>query len=389
MQTTRSTVSSQDIETLFRKLHAQRVQDLKEQIRADEMEYATLKNRVGENEQKVEVLSSTQGTVNEQVQTSVVSPEAEEATTSFVDSEMKEDVETDPTTEKTLHQTQDKSATTENAGDQALAQIQSLQVEDDQDAEDSEAAATAISGNASPEGSERAESQNEIESTSTPGDETMKEDQIDEIAVEFDTETSESALKLDTPGTQKLGHSVSESRKTRTRSSTLNTVTSTDTAINDELAADQLLKKRGSRATRNSTARDEGKSPSLPSGNDDFDAAAALKRFQSTIMPVLNNIASHRYASVFSNPVSDKEAPNYSSVVKCPMDIKKIRAQIKSGELANLQAFQRAVVLMLSNAVMYNPEEGEVTKMATELFDHAEVRNTTRSEKSTNAYYRK
>lgn len=165
-----------------------------------------------------------------------------------------------------------------------------------------------------------------------------------------------------------------KSRRTRTRSNTLNTVMSTDSTLHDEVAVDQLLKKKAPRPSRRNTVRESDRSPAPSSTGDENDAAITLKRFQSAVTPLVSNITSHRFASVFMHPVSDKDAPNYSDVIKTPIDLKCIKAQIKSGDICSVNLFHRSILLMLSNAVMYNAEDSEIAKMAREVFDHSGVK---------------
>lgn len=197
------------------------------------------------------------------------------------------------------------------------------------------------------------------------------EDVVDEIAVNFDANAADVSIKNEDVNEVPVSKAA---RGSRTRSSTLNTMVSTDTSMNDEAVVDQLVKRKPGRPSRRNTIRNEDKSPTPSVSADDNEAAVSLKRFQNAMGPVVSNIASHRYASVFLNPVSKKDAPNYGDVVKLPMDLKTIKMQLKSGEITSVSLFHRAVLLMLSNAVMYNPESSEVAKMAGEVFEHAEVR---------------
>lgn len=165
-------------------------------------------------------------------------------------------------------------------------------------------------------------------------------------------------------------------RITRTRSSTMNTVAS-DVVMREEQVTPQVpVKKRAGRPSKKQALRAESKATSPAESTsmaDEHETPVVSKRFQSTIMPVLGSINSHRYASVFASPVSDRDAPNYSTVIHYPMDLKTLRMQIKSGEISNVESFQCAIFRMLSNAVVYNSEDSEIAVMARDLFDHVEV----------------
>lgn len=196
---------------------------------------------------------------------------------------------------------------------------------------------------------------------------------VDEIATRSEIDLPEKSVQ---DGMVAGNPVASRARSTRTRSNTINTILSTDSNTYDDVAADQLLKKKIPRLPRRNTNRETDKSPAPSIELDDTETAATLKRFQSAIGSVVSNIASHRYASVFSTPVSDKDAPNYSNIVRSPTDLKSIKAQIKNGEISSVTSFHRAIVLMLSNAVIYNAENSEVAKMANDVFDHVEVGET-------------
>ena len=94
---------------------------------------------------------------------------------------------------------------------------------------------------------------------------------------------------------------------------------------------------------------------------------ATKGRFQNTIGPVLANLAADKNAAIFANAVSDRDAPKYSKAIKSPVDLRQIRAQIKSGVINDMVSFQKAVLRMLANAVMFNTEHSEIAKMTREL----------------------
>ncbi|XP_033122290.1 bromodomain-containing protein 8-like [Anneissia japonica] len=81
-------------------------------------------------------------------------------------------------------------------------------------------------------------------------------------------------------------------------------------------------------------------------------------------MLVWRAAASHKCANVFLNPVTDEIAPGYSSVVFRPMDLFTIKKHIESGEIRSTQEFQRDMMLMFNNAIMYNSSDHHVYLMA-------------------------
>ncbi|KAL5615274.1 hypothetical protein BROUX41_005325 [Berkeleyomyces rouxiae] len=104
---------------------------------------------------------------------------------------------------------------------------------------------------------------------------------------------------------------------------------------------------------------------------------------------VLDQIGSHRDANMFANPIREKDAPNYSTIVLQPVDIASIKKAISHGNKIAIQAaaalpdgdpgtasvdlpisedlvpprgiinseqLERSLVHMFCNAVMYNPD---------------------------------
>uniref|UniRef100_A0A9J8C8K0 Bromodomain containing 8b n=1 Tax=Cyprinus carpio carpio TaxID=630221 RepID=A0A9J8C8K0_CYPCA len=77
--------------------------------------------------------------------------------------------------------------------------------------------------------------------------------------------------------------------------------------------------------------------------------------------------SSQLYASVFLQPVSDDIAPGYHSIVHRPMDLSAIKKNIESGQIRTTAEFQRDIMLMFQNAVMYNSSDHDVYHMALEM----------------------
>lgn len=105
----------------------------------------------------------------------------------------------------------------------------------------------------------------------------------------------------------------------------------------------------------------------------DIQAIATNKRFQSMVLNVLANIASHKCASIFAFPVSAKEAPTYRDMIRQPTDLKTMKARIKSGEIASGPSFHLEICRMFSNAIMFNHDNSDVAEMTREMYEHAEV----------------
>ncbi len=60
----------------------------------------------------------------------------------------------------------------------------------------------------------------------------------------------------------------------------------------------------------------------------------ALRNFARISAPVMNDILSHKHASLFSLPVKEKDVEGYSDIIRRPTDLKSIRAAISAGTRA-------------------------------------------------------
>ncbi|KAM6322833.1 H/ACA ribonucleoprotein complex subunit 2 isoform 1-T1 [Podargus strigoides] len=89
--------------------------------------------------------------------------------------------------------------------------------------------------------------------------------------------------------------------------------------------------------------------------------------FKRTLLSIWKMIASHRYSGPFLKAVSEKQAPGYRDVVKRPMDLTSIKRRLSRGHIQSMIQFQRDLMLMFQNAVMYNSFSHHVYHMAMEM----------------------
>ncbi|XP_055481507.1 bromodomain-containing protein 8-like, partial [Psammomys obesus] len=89
--------------------------------------------------------------------------------------------------------------------------------------------------------------------------------------------------------------------------------------------------------------------------------------FKKTLLQVWKMIASHRFSSPFLKPVSEKQAPGYKDVVKRPMDLTTLKRNLSKGRIRTMAEFQRDLMLMFQNAVMYNDSDHHIYHMAVEM----------------------
>uniref|UniRef100_H3BCD5 Bromodomain-containing protein 8 n=1 Tax=Latimeria chalumnae TaxID=7897 RepID=H3BCD5_LATCH len=101
--------------------------------------------------------------------------------------------------------------------------------------------------------------------------------------------------------------------------------------------------------------------------SEDQEAIQAQKIWKKAIMLVWRAAANHRYANVFLQPVTDDIAPGYHGIVQRPMDLSTIKKNIENGLIRTTAEFQRDIMLMFQNAVMYNSSDHDVYHMAVEM----------------------
>lgn len=103
--------------------------------------------------------------------------------------------------------------------------------------------------------------------------------------------------------------------------------------------------------------------------SEDTDAVREQKRWHRAITSkVLKEAQIHRYSKNFILPVTDKEVKGYSETVKRPMDLTTIKKRLDNPSGPNgirtTAEFQRELMLMFQNALMYNKPDHEVYQEA-------------------------
>jgi len=108
----------------------------------------------------------------------------------------------------------------------------------------------------------------------------------------------------------------------------------------------------------------ETKSEPVENSNDQKEVDPAWKK--AAIM-LWKQIADHKHASKFMNPVTDEIANKYSTVIKEPMDLNRVRKRIDQGVIRNSLSLQRDLLLIFQNAMMYNSSKTDIYRMALEM----------------------
>lgn len=82
---------------------------------------------------------------------------------------------------------------------------------------------------------------------------------------------------------------------------------------------------------------------------------------------VWEKINKNRITIPFREPVTEKDAPGYFSVVKRPMDMQKVKRLIEDGEIKSPLVFYRTMTLICSNAMQFNDSDSDIFELAVEL----------------------
>uniref|UniRef100_A0A158P693 Bromo domain-containing protein n=1 Tax=Angiostrongylus cantonensis TaxID=6313 RepID=A0A158P693_ANGCA len=85
------------------------------------------------------------------------------------------------------------------------------------------------------------------------------------------------------------------------------------------------------------------------------------------MMSTWNLLHEHRHSAIFLHPVTDRDAPGYSNIVNCSVDLTTLRKEIDGGTTLNPNMLLRKVFMMFTNAVMFNSTGHDVNFYAKEM----------------------
>lgn len=86
---------------------------------------------------------------------------------------------------------------------------------------------------------------------------------------------------------------------------------------------------------------------------------------------LIEKIWDRDHDDLFKHPVTDMEAPGYSSVITHPMDLGTIRAKNLRNEYSTWESVAADIFLMFSNALKYNDKDGDIWQLAKSQQMHA------------------
>lgn len=103
--------------------------------------------------------------------------------------------------------------------------------------------------------------------------------------------------------------------------------------------------------------------PNSPASSEDRE----YKAWKKAIMPAYNLLSTHKYASIFLRPATEDQQARYRSVILRPMDLSTIKRNIETGAVRTTAEFQRDVLLMCHNAMMFHRRDSSIYAMAKEM----------------------
>lgn len=129
---------------------------------------------------------------------------------------------------------------------------------------------------------------------------------------------------------------------------------------------DDMFSRRRRRYSTPATPSDSV--PNSPASSSAFyEDDREYRNWKKSVMLVYSRFTTHKFASLFLKPITDEQAPGYHSVIYRPMDLQTIRKNIESGVIRTNAEFQRDVLLMFNNAIMYNKSTDHVFDMAKQM----------------------
>ncbi|XP_078805323.1 bromodomain-containing protein 1 isoform X5 [Oryzias latipes] len=95
-----------------------------------------------------------------------------------------------------------------------------------------------------------------------------------------------------------------------------------------------------------------------------------LNPFNILLRSVLSNLQEKDHYSIFAQPVSLKEVPDYLDHIKDPMDFSTMRRKIDTHGYRSLDEFEADFDLIISNCMTYNAKDTFFYKAAQRMLDH-------------------
>ena len=91
-----------------------------------------------------------------------------------------------------------------------------------------------------------------------------------------------------------------------------------------------------------SEAREPEPTPAEPTQADPSQYVLGARNFPRTGAPIMNDVSSHKVASIFTKPLTERDAPGYRDLIYRPQDLKSIKSAINQGSKALAAASETA-----------------------------------------------
>ncbi|XP_064457240.1 uncharacterized protein LOC135368096 [Ornithodoros turicata] len=92
------------------------------------------------------------------------------------------------------------------------------------------------------------------------------------------------------------------------------------------------------------------------------------EELRDALSQVVESILEHEDAEHFSHPVDERLYPNYSIVVKEPMDLSRIKAKLESCTYTSCEGFVKDIKRMVENCAFYNGFQSELARKGYSLW---------------------
>lgn len=107
--------------------------------------------------------------------------------------------------------------------------------------------------------------------------------------------------------------------------------------------------------------------PNSPASGTAYEDDREYRNWKKSVMLFYSRLSTHKYASLFLKPITNEQAPGYHNIIYRPMDLQTIRKNVENGVVRTTAEFQRDVLLMFNNAIMYNKTNEHVYNMARQM----------------------
>ncbi|ELA42757.1 uncharacterized protein VICG_00072 [Vittaforma corneae ATCC 50505] len=94
--------------------------------------------------------------------------------------------------------------------------------------------------------------------------------------------------------------------------------------------------------------------------------------FQEKLAKLVSVFMSMPFSNAFHRPVSLKKFPNYTAVVKAPIDLGTIKTKARNGVYSKYEEFLGDLILMKENCKLYNGPTHSLTEIADDICNQAQ-----------------